>query len=74
MRKVSDIVTYLLRDLSEYLQSDICSCIWNVDWSSVKQLMNIVKTLLTSRQAVSQMDTENINHTASVLIQVGSHI
>lgn len=69
-RRIASIIQFITKDVLSYLSSSSCGCVYDVDWSSVDQLVNITRTILASRQSVCKLDSSLCNHLSSLLIQV----
>lgn len=69
MRRVSDVVAYILNSVAEYLESDRCPCKMALDWASAQQLTRLIRSLLSTKP-VCGLDGAELSHIASMLLQV----
>ena len=68
--KVAMVTGHALSTVADYLRSEECACRSALDLSSAARMMAVAKTTLSSKAAVCFLSRVELNHLASLLLQV----
>ena len=68
--KVAMVTSHALSLVSDYLGSDQCGCRCHLELSSAKQMMSLIRSCLSSKSALCALSNCELNHVASLLLQV----
>ena len=68
-RKVAMVTGYVMSQVCDWLESDVCPAKLRLSLESVGELMNLVKTFLGSKLTVYGVTNHQLDHISSLLLQ-----